>query len=357
MSIENFTTAGLLAKFNPYLSGASLRTAFLITIDTEGDNLWASPREITTRNVKYLPRFQALCEKYALKPTYLTNYEMVSDEAYCDFARDVLARGQGEVGTHIHAWNSPPVEYSITEDDYYHSTYLIEYPEPVMREKLAFMTDYIEKTFGIRPVSHRAGRWAMDKNYVKLLLEYGYKVDCSVTPHVSWRAHRGNPKGQGGTDYRHYPEHAYWITPENMDKPGTSSLLELPMTIRTAHSWLRNRIPHALYKNRLSNLAIGKILPVHWFRPKLGNKHDMLALLARAEKEQWPYIEFMIHSSEFMPGGSPYFRSSPHIESLFSDMEAVFSAAQKFCDGMTLREYYEKVRASDAPMALGTYAA
>src|SRR5512144_2975448 len=47
--------------------------SFLITIDTEGDNLWSRPREITTGNARYLPRFQALCEKYGLKPTYLTN--------------------------------------------------------------------------------------------------------------------------------------------------------------------------------------------------------------------------------------------------------------------------------------------
>ncbi len=33
---------------------------FLITIDTEGDNLWSLPREITTSNAKFLPRFQNL---------------------------------------------------------------------------------------------------------------------------------------------------------------------------------------------------------------------------------------------------------------------------------------------------------
>jgi hypothetical protein len=36
-------------------------TPFIITIDTEGDNLWACPRHITTRNAAYLPRFQSLC--------------------------------------------------------------------------------------------------------------------------------------------------------------------------------------------------------------------------------------------------------------------------------------------------------
>ena len=93
------------------------KPAFLITIDTEGDNLWRNRRTITTRNTLFLPRFQALCEKYGFKPTWLTNYEMASDPAYVEFARDVIARGQGEVGMHLHAWNSPP-EAPLTDDDW-----------------------------------------------------------------------------------------------------------------------------------------------------------------------------------------------------------------------------------------------
>jgi len=45
-------------------------TPFIITIDTEGDNLWANPREITTHNAAYLPRFQSLCERFRFKPVY-----------------------------------------------------------------------------------------------------------------------------------------------------------------------------------------------------------------------------------------------------------------------------------------------
>ena len=63
--------------------------------------------------------FQALCEKYAFKPVYLTNYEMAMDPAYVEFARDVIARDAGEVGMHLHAWNSPPLT-PLTDDDWRH---------------------------------------------------------------------------------------------------------------------------------------------------------------------------------------------------------------------------------------------
>ena len=86
------------------------KTPFIITVDTEGDDLWSRPREITTRNARYLPRFQKACERFGLKPVYLTNYEMAMADDFAEFARDVSARGAGEIGMHLHAWNSPPLD-------------------------------------------------------------------------------------------------------------------------------------------------------------------------------------------------------------------------------------------------------
>src|SRR5438874_10631060 len=108
--------------------------AFLITIDTEGDNLWAKPRTVTTQNAQYLPRFQALCEEYALRPTYLTNWEMANCETFREFGKDVLARDAAEIGMHLHAWNSPPI-IPLTADDDAHAPYLIDYPEDQIRQK------------------------------------------------------------------------------------------------------------------------------------------------------------------------------------------------------------------------------
>src|SRR5438552_1378607 len=169
---------------------------FLITLDTEGDNLWARPREITTRNAAFLWRFQGLCERYELKPTYLTNYEMAQSPNFQEFARDVLRRRTGEIGMHLHAWNSPPLQ-PLTDDDYRYQPYLIEYPESVIREKVDFLTKLLEDTFGVKMSSHRAGRRGMNEAYARILVEQGYRVDCSVSPHVSWRRIKGNPRGAG----------------------------------------------------------------------------------------------------------------------------------------------------------------
>ena len=60
------------------------KPAFIITLDTEGDNLWENERDITTQNTHFLPRFQQLCRRFNFKPVWLTNYEMVMDEVYIE---------------------------------------------------------------------------------------------------------------------------------------------------------------------------------------------------------------------------------------------------------------------------------
>ena len=67
---------------------------FFITIDTEGDNLWdwREGMDIHTENARFLPRFQTLCEEYDLKPTYLSNFEMISDSFFRDFAGNKQAQ-------------------------------------------------------------------------------------------------------------------------------------------------------------------------------------------------------------------------------------------------------------------------
>ena len=318
---------------------------FLITIDVEGDNLWEHPATITTKNARHLPRFHALCERFDLKPTYLTNYEMASDDSFVEFARSALGRQTAEIGMHLHAWNSPP-HFSLTPDDNKFHPYLIEYPQPVMRTKIEFMTRLLEDTFGIRVRSHRAGRWSFDATYASILIELGYVVDCSVTPHVSWRRTLGNPAGAGGTDYRFFPRDPYWLDENDIARPGRSPLLEVPMTItRGAPQWIGKWMsPSAAPK--LAAWLRDHGPAQHWLRPNGSNLASMKNILDRAADESRPCVEFMIHSSEFMPGGSPYFPTEPAVEGLYRDIEQLFEHAAGRFRGMTLSEFHDSFKRS-----------
>ena len=179
------------------------RPSFIVTIDTEGDNLWARPRRITTRNALFLGRFQALCESYGLRPTYLTTWEMAESPLFQEFANDALERNAGEVGMHLHAWSTPP-ETPLTEDDHRYLPYVTEYPRADMAAKIEALTTKLEDTFDTSIRSHRGGRWALDGTYAALLVEAGYRVDCSVTPLLSWSSSPG-ARGEAGPDYALVP--------------------------------------------------------------------------------------------------------------------------------------------------------
>lgn len=315
--------------------------AFLVTVDTEGDNLWAHPRTITTRNAQFLPRFQQLCEKFALRPTYLTNWEMANDPAFVEFARDVLKRNTGEIGMHLHAWNSPPI-VPLTADDDLHAPYLIEYPEAQIREKVKVMTAKLQDVFGVKMLSHRAGRWSFNETYARILVEQGYRVDCSVTPHVSWRFCKGDPTKRGGTDFSDFSESAYFLDLNDIRRAGDSPLLELPMTIVRTRTWprpveaLRGRVAGSFY----GTLILRKLFPYHlWLMPNGRNLASMLRVVEIAKEQNRPYIEMAIHSSELMPGGSPTFATAESIEKLYADLEVLFAKACATYVGRTLGEY------------------
>lgn len=319
-------------------------TPFVITIDTEGDDLWARPREITTHNALFLPRFQRLCERYAFRPTWLANHEMAMSDAFVEFARAALARGAAEVAMHLHAWNSPPL-FDLTGDDFRHQPYLIEYPPSVMQEKIRRLTRLLEDRFDRAVVSHRAGRWGFDGRYAALLAAEGYRVDCSVTPGVDWRANLGDPRGHGGSDYTGFPARPYFFDPADIARPAPGPLLEVPMTV----------VPSAVYRHapslyrvpllrRLLNrtaLSLAWLCPVQpALRAPVQRNLDAMLGVARALRAAGAsHLQLALHSSELMPGGSPSFRSGDDIERLYDVLESLFEELARWCRGMTLVEF------------------
>jgi hypothetical protein len=245
---------------------------------------------------------------------------------------------------HLHAWNSPPL-HQLTADDYRYQPYLIEYPELLIRKKVEFLTQLLGDTFGVKPTSHRAGRWSFNEVYARILVEFGYRVDCSVTPHVSWRLSKGDPAQPGGTDFSRFSDEPYTVDLEDISRAGDSSLLELPMTILRGNPVLQrvgSLLPQRTLPSRAWNLLFP---PVRWLRPNGRNRRQMVRIVEQVLQEGRSYAEFMLHSSEFMPGGSPNFRTADSVERLYGDLEHLFShVATKFA-GATLGEFDASVRA------------
>ncbi len=306
---------------------------FLITIDTEGDNLWEYKQgeTIHTENALYLPRFQRLCDKYEFKPVYLTNYEMAKDSRFVEFAKRTQNEGRCEIGMHLHAWNTPP-QYDLPQV-LSGLPYLVEYPESIMREKICTMDSLLTETFGTKSVTHRAGRWAVNQAYLNALIDSGYKVDCSVTPHINWHSSVGQIANSFGPDYSATPERPYTIRSTSRD----GSILEVPVSIGIQHlfNWKK---PIRLKKSYRELKQFLRGTPV-WIRPNGKNLRHMLRFAAHVAASDAPYLMFVIHSSELMPGGSPTFRTIDSIETLYANLEELFETVSRDYEGCTIRNF------------------
>lgn len=301
---------------------------FVLTIDTEGDNQWDHGRELTVENIKYVPRFQELCEKYNIRPVYLVTSEICEDPFAREIFRHYIDTGVAEVGAHLHSWTTPPFQdrdgfrYNDSNHAFAH-----ELPEDIITEKIKHITKNIEDSFGQRPLSFRSGRYGFDKRVARILADNLYLVDSSVTPYIDWTVHKGIPGGTGGMDFLDSTPLPY------IYEFDTKSLLELPITILPTKFPLNISDKLARYYfRRVNNNYLLRILrkfffsdqPM-WLRPhQWMNIKSFDALLNEASRIKLPVVVMMFHSSELMPGCSKYRPDTDSVEKLYELLELFF---------------------------------
>jgi len=301
---------------------------FLITIDTEGDNQWDHGRELTVENIRFIPRFQNLCNKYLIKPTYLVTTEVCEDSFAKEIFKDYLITEKAEIGAHLHSWTTPPF---LDKDGYRFNdechAFATELPEDLLNEKIKNLTNQIETAFGERPLSFRSGRFGFDEKVARILIKNSYLVDSSITPYISWSDAGGIPDGTGGPDFI-----------DNIPLPFKynfieGSIGEIPVTIAPTRFPLNKSkaIARYYFRNVNNNLILRGIRKVFyanqpiWLRPNPDMKIGLLSeLLREAIDTRLPFITMMFHSSELMPGCSKYRPDNNSIEELYRLLEDFF---------------------------------
>jgi hypothetical protein len=300
---------------------------FVITLDTEPDDEWSRPRVPTTQNARFVPRFHELSAAAGLKVTYLLTIEMAEDPFLRDYLRPRLQAGECEVGAHLHPWNTPPL-LPLTDDDLRHHPYPFEYPVAVQREKLQTLVSAIERHYEVQPVSYKAGRWGLDGAHAQLLDEMGFKADTSVCPGVNWGPSKGDPRCNGGPNFNRAPVRPYRLSKDDVCRPGSLRVWEIPPTIAfysAAGRWLPG--VRALYARhrRVRRLFDRQHRGSEWLRPYPHMTVERLARVAAlARGAGAPLLNLTFHSSELMPGGSPYNRTEEAIENLFRRLTGFF---------------------------------
>ena len=295
----------------------------LVGIDTEGDNQWDAAARANQRfeNIYALPRLHALFAKHGVRPTYVITYPVARDGQSAGVLRALLAHGDCEIGAHHHAWETPP----CTDEDVRRHPYASALPRTQFEAQLASLTGAIADAVGTRPVSYRSGRFGFSAMHVAGLERLGYVVESSIAP-LFYESHKGGP------EFVKAPLTPYFLAYDNATRPGTSNLLEVPVSAalnRRLPRWMQYAYARAPWPYNTKRLlrALG-VARLRWLRPSYSSLDDMIGLARDLARAREPVLNVLFHSSEAIVGGSPYNRTQ-------GELDAFLDRLNRFLDFAT----------------------
>lgn len=280
---------------------------FCFTLDTEPDNLWSNPDQLTFFNANRLFDFHIRITNAGARPTYLATSEFVENKTGKNVLEACLQEGNCEVGAHYHSWTrkwpfDTPELIGKNGLPLHAMAHLLG--DGLEERMLAETCRAIRKNVGISPKSYRGGRWSLGKNSACALENCGIWIDSTVTPDLTWRDE--SHVLLDGPDYRGAPRKPYWLaqnySPVNPGNCPHSQVLELPVGTEYIPQW------SIQWQHKLIGKGIGKIrsmlgLPwgLCWLRPTTRSVREMRYVLKKLKSSGVPVWVFMIHSSELCP--------------------------------------------------------
>jgi hypothetical protein len=186
----------------------------LVVVDTEEEFDWGRPvsrDQVSTRAIASQYRAQEILQRYGIKPTYVIDYPVASQESGYGPLKELYDDGLCQIGAHLHPWVCPPFDEQVSNLNSYPGNL----PRDLEKAKLESLTEEITKRFGHRPTIYKAGRHGVGPNTAGILAELGYRIDASVVPQTDFR-------DDEGPDFRHCDAAPYWF--------GENRILEIPLS-------------------------------------------------------------------------------------------------------------------------------
>jgi hypothetical protein len=310
--------------------------ALLVGIDTEGDDQWSAEgrHRLEVRNAGRLPALQKLFEGFGARPTYVVTYEMATRDESAAILREIAASGRAEIGTHLHPWSSPP----FRPEDLQAHTYPHNHPADLLERQLTELTGVIQERLGVRPTTYRAGRNGFDGATLPILERLGYTVDTSVDPLFNERRKRGMLFA-GAPLEPYHPDYA------DVRRPGASPILEVPISAATlpglpkAAEAAYASLPPIPWRGAFKRLGLRPV----WLRPSYSALPDMLAFATRLRDRGAACFNIIFHSSEILPGGSPYTPDEASVARFMDDLRRLLEHLTSRLGGVP-RTYAEFAR-------------
>ncbi len=327
--------------------GTSRPILMIVSLDTEEDNWNRSRTDVTVKNIRELPRLARLFDGLGVRPTYFTTYQVAIDPGAAAVLRDVGAESRGEIGAHLHPWNTPP----LTEQFLPRNSMTKNLPVDLQLAKIRTLTTTLHGAFGRKPLAFRTGRYGVGPDTIAALAACGYGVDSSVSPFISLEAVDDGPTFVGA------PVRAYRLAPHRDVREravnGEGRIVEMPLSYgfnrgpfpvwdrvrRTleASPWRWLRLP-----GLASRLGLGRRLSLS---PEVHSAPDMLTLSARLLEHGVRQLHMSWHTPSLTPGLSPFATTAADVDRLYGTIEA-------YLDGLAGLTSFVFATVSEAAAAL-----
>jgi len=318
----------------------------IVSIDTEEDNWNRSRDDVTVENIQELRTQAAMFDRWGVRPTYFTTYQVATDPEAADVMREVTDGGRAEIGAHLHPWNTPPLSEAFEP----RNSMLKNLPAELQRAKLERLTAVLEETFGRPPVAFRAGRYGLGRDTVAALQCCGYRVDSSVSPFVSLETVDDGPTFVGA------PIVPYRLAPDrDVREPAPNGpVLEIPL------SYGFNRGPFSFWD---PTRRVLEATPFRWFHlagiaaragllkrvslsPEYQAVGDMLTLSRRLLEHGVRHLQLSWHSPSLKPGLSPFAATA-------ADVARLYDCVEGYLNGLSRLMPLTFVTTSEAAAVLG----
>lgn len=301
---------------------------FAILADAEEEFDWSRPfrREATaTETIDALPTANAFFTARGCIPTYLVDWPIVADPTSAATMAKLAADGAADIGTQLHPWVNPPFDEEVTA----HNSYTGNLPRPLQRAKLRALTEKIERETGVIPRVYRAGRYGVGPDTAALLIESGYRLDCSVRACFDYRA-------QGGPDFSDHPVWPYRIGDRLYELPLTSVYTGLLRDKTRLHSFAPTR-------GVLARAGLIDRVPL---TPEGVRLADALTAIRQLLDDGHQLFSLSFHTPSVVPGHTPYVRDAADLKTFWSWWDGVFDLFAR--EGVTPIRSGEIIAAFDA---------
>lgn len=282
-----------------------MKLYLVVTIDVEPDcsPSWHYSDPLTFEGVRIgiKERLQPLFNKYGIVPTYLINNVVLEDVESVNILKNL--EGNYELGTHLHPEFIEPEKSVNNYAGSKGEANCCFYKPEIEFEKIKNITELFENKMGYKPTSFRAGRFSANKNTIASLVKCGYKVDTSVTPHISW----DDKTREEPIDHTNAYEQPYFIKEDSfLEKEMNGPILEVPVTICP--------FPNNMIREYLLSLGglrrkIRKTKYL-WLRPVKSSLSQFIEIVnyhnQNNNQEDDIILNMMFHNVEVLPGISPY---------------------------------------------------